>query len=186
MRNVGEAATRRRGEARGGSGPLARVSTENMTEVNVLLLQAHGMMSHPMWFKIGGFRLRDFRAALEIEEQTLATVNRQVQLQLNRLREEYDVLKRRKAKLDSDRETARGVTSPGGPDGPEEHVEVPPEDQGEAPDKRTTPAARKRRPEKEPEHRTEKEPRRKAAIKYKCGYCGKSSHNARTCPDKKR
>ena len=41
-----------------------------MTEVNVLLLQAHGMMSHPKWFKIGGFRLRDFRAALEIEEQT--------------------------------------------------------------------------------------------------------------------
>ena len=84
-------------------------------------------------------------------------------------------------------ERRRGASLvPVAPMAPEEHVEVPPEDQGEAPDKRTTPAARKRRPEKEPEHRTEKEPRRKAAIKYKCGYCGKSSHNARTCPDKKR
>jgi len=148
-------------------------------------------MSHPKWFKIGGFRLWDFRAALEIQEQTLGTVNRQVQLQLTRLREEYDVLVRRKEKLDAEiaaMDDVSGMEGLGrnvdGDDGVDGVNGDDGDSLGEAPPSegrrraRTTPARRKRGRDREPEHRAEKRerPTRKSA---RCTHRKKIGHNIR-------
>ena len=175
-------------------------------------------MSHPKWFKLGGYRLRDFQAALDIEEQTLTTVNRQVQLQLSRLREEYDVLIRRKAKLDrqaEDEDPREGDARGGdGVDNEEQDEDLridlvvdtrteqntgnhqgkssksddsngdtshsKEDDESNAPDSKL----KGKRSSRKLASATPTKKRRGAA--YKCGYCGKSTHNARTCPDKNR
>ncbi len=157
-------------------------------------------MSHPKWFKLGGFRLRDLRSALDMEEETLIAVNRQVRLQLHRLKQEFEVLVRRKANLDRDRKALDGVARADDVDHDDEGDDRAGTDNSEdgddsdsrdhindaGRDERTAPVTRKRSLEAKREHRTEKKPKRKTVTTHGCGYCGNPNHKTRTCPDKNR
>lgn len=142
-------------------------------------------------FKLGGkFRLSDFYQALATEEGVLNTVNRTIKQQLVRLEEEYNVLKRRKAKLE--REAAeRRVLKPGDEareasdddrddvdDSGDHSGESDGDGDGDAGGALDEIAANKKRRTNMAKSAT-KRPR------YTCGRCGKPDHNKRTCPELK-
>jgi hypothetical protein len=71
------------------------------------------MSKDSKWLKIGGYRIRDLREALRVEEETLATVNRVAGLQLKRLREEEDVLRATLAQIDHRNESTNDSVDEG-------------------------------------------------------------------------
>ena len=123
------------------------------------------------WFKLGAFRVRDFSTALTTEEATLNSVNRTLRQQLVRLEEEYKVLERRKAKLESE---------------PAERDER--EDDGRWKDAIGDAVGSGAEGDDDvgSERRRVQPSKKRKQKQYVCGHCRQSGHNTRTCPELKK
>jgi len=128
------------------------------------------------WFKLGAFRVRDFSTALTTEEATLNSVNRTLRQQLVRLEEEYKVLERRKAKLESE------------PAERDERDEREDEDDGRWKDAIGDAVGSGAEGDDDvgSERRRVQPSKKRKQKQYVCGHCRQSGHNTRTCPELKK